>query len=79
MPRFQLALVSDAPERTKAALERAGIETLAPFWFVPGSSADRIQIEPRMTVVVEAASEEAAVSHVREAVGEDCDIQPNSR
>ena len=79
MPRFQLALVSDTPERTKAALERAGIETLAPFWFVPGSPDDRIEIEPRMTVVLEAASQEAAVSHVRDAVGDDCEIQPDSR
>jgi hypothetical protein len=79
MPRFQLALVSDAPERTKTALERAGIDTLTPFSFIPGSPDDRIHIEPRMTAIVEAASEEAAIALVRDAIGEDCDIQPNSR
>ena len=75
MPRFALAVVSDTPEQTKDALERAGVETLAPFSFVPGSN-DRLTVEPRMTAVLEAVSEEAAVARVREAIGDDCDIQP---
>ena len=79
MPRFKLAVVSETPERTKGALERAGIQTLAPFSFVPGSSDDDMSLEPRMTAVLDAASEEAAVSRVREAVGDDCEVQPDSR
>jgi hypothetical protein len=73
MPRFQLAVVSDSPERTKDALERAGIETLAPFSFVPGS-LEGISIESRMTAVLEAASEQAALTRVREIIGNDCEI-----
>ena len=79
MPRFQLAVVSEEPERTRELLERAGIETLAPFSFVPGSPDAGVSVEPRMTAIVEAASEDAAVSRVREAIGEDCDIQRDSR
>jgi hypothetical protein len=75
MGRFTVAVVSKTPEKAKDALERAGIETLAAFSFVPGS-ADRMSVEPRMTAVVEATSEEAAVSHLRGIVGDDCDIQP---
>jgi hypothetical protein len=78
MPRFELTVVSDTPERTRDALEQAGIETLAPFSFVPGSSAD-VTVEPRMTAVLEAPGEDAAVIRVREAIGDDCQIQPDSR
>jgi hypothetical protein len=76
MPRFTLAVVSDTPERTKDALEQAGIETLAPFSFVPGSLDAGVSVEPRMTAVLEASNENEAVSRIREAAGEDCDIQP---
>jgi hypothetical protein len=70
-----LAVVSDTPEQTKDALERAGVETLAAFSFVPGSE-EGMSVEPRMTALLEAGSEDAAVSSVREVVGDDCDIQP---
>jgi hypothetical protein len=76
LPRFRLAVVSDIPERTKEALEQAGIETLAPFSFVPGSLDAGVSVEPRMTAVLEASNENEAVSRIREAAGEDCDIQP---
>jgi hypothetical protein len=76
VPRFTVAVVSDSPENTKKALERAGIETLAAFSFVPGSH-EGMSVEPRMTAVVETASEETAVSHVREVVGDHCDVQPS--
>ena len=79
MPRFALAVVSDTPERTKESLERAGIETLAPFSFIPGSLNHGVAVESRMTAVLEAASEAAAVSRVRKVIGDACDIQPDSR
>jgi hypothetical protein len=75
MPRFQLAVVSDSPERTKDALERAGIKTLAPFSFVPGSLDEGVSVEPRMTAVLDAVNEQAALIRVRDVIGDDCDIQ----
>jgi len=78
MRAFNVTVVSDTPELTKDALERAGIETLAILSFVPGSLDDGMSVEPRMTAVLEASSEEAAISRVREVVGDDCDIQAGS-
>ena len=79
MPRFNVRVESDSPVQTKQALDAAGIPTIGP----PMAGYPRNQeiwiAGPRMTVVMDADSAEAAEAHVSEVVGSDCQVGPAER
>jgi hypothetical protein len=76
MPRFKVPVVSDTPEQTRQALDRAGVETFGPAFSEWATSPQGRSAGPRMTPLVDAETGEAAETMVRNVVGEGCEVGP---
>jgi hypothetical protein len=75
MPRFKVPVVGDELEQAQRALRAANISTLgSSSSFV--ASGEGASTGYRMTAMLEADSEEAAVQRVREAVGDGYEVGP---
>lgn len=75
MERFKVAVVSETPQETREELDRAGIPTIGPAFAYYTENPQGGTFGPRMTAILEAEDEDAAIARVREAVGQGCKVE----
>jgi hypothetical protein len=74
MVRFKVPVRSETPMETWEALDRVGVPTLGPTYTHWVESEESGTVSPPMTAVLDADSAETALAHVRQAVGEACEL-----